>query len=115
MKYLFILFIICSSTTSFSQTEDQQYENAYFLVHQKGEHAFTTEVVSNTAIFTDDEFKIIKTHLLQKEGIFRVDFSKNSKSILVYHLSYIEVETIKDFVTPIVESVDFKERVIYTF
>jgi len=100
MKILYFFLFICTSSISFAQTDAQRYENAYFLVHQKGETAYTTIITSKDTPFTDEEFNRLKSDFLMKEGIFGVDFSKDNKTISVHHLSFIEIETIKFFADP---------------
>ncbi len=115
MKILHLFLFICISSISFTQTDAQRYENASFLVHQKGETAYTTIITAKDTPFTDEEFNRLKSDFLKKEGIFGVEFSKNNKTIYVHHLSFIEIETIKYFAEPIKQNNHYSERIEYTF
>ena len=115
MKAFFLLIALLASFISFSQSESQKYEDAYFQVQHKNESAFLTTIKSPNLAFTKAEFREIKDTMLKKEGIFKVEIVENDFVINVYHLSYIEVETIKFFVLPIKSNISLEEKVPFEF
>jgi len=115
MKILLLIIISTLTSTVYCQTESKLYEKAYFEAKHNNETAYITSFTSRDEGFSNDDFNQMKTTFFQKEGFFKVEISGDKTKIDVYHLSFIDAETIKGFVTPIKEAVDFKEAVIFTF
>lgn len=98
IKRLFLFSIVFTSWSAFGQQENtSRYESALYQVQVKGDQAFLTQVFSNGDIFSDLQFKNLYAVAMRKEGVIDVRIEPNRESIVIYHLSGIEVETIKEF------------------
>lgn len=114
MKNLILSIAFALPLVSFAQlSEEQLWENANYEVVRNGASVFYTDVNATQTPYTDKDFNRIKAKMFQKEGIVRVDFLKENRTIRVYHFDYVDLETVKSFVLREKTDIEVANRVAY--
>lgn len=109
-KYI-IAILLCLPLLTFAQVdEDKIWENARFEATQNLHTIYYTDVNNAQGTFNYDELIELKDQMFEKEGIVRIELLDLDRTFRIYHLEYIEVETIKLYVLPIESGVEIMER-----
>lgn len=98
-----------------AQIDEKKKEKALSEVNLLGATAHFTEINSLNGTFDDYVAVSIARDMMEKEGIFGVELMHEGKTLRVYHMSYIDVEGLKSFVLPYLDSFHVEERVDFDF
>ncbi len=108
MKKLAIIILTAFPVIGFSQmTDDARYEHAVFEIQQNNRSAYTTVVSVREIPFTKEEFETIRTRVLEKNEIFKVELIDEARRIRFYHLDSVDLDDLKKFVIPYKEKIEF--------
>lgn len=96
MKILTILSVLSLVTSVYSQEDPQKiYERARFEIAVNGHAAYACKIVQNQTLSSDEILDIEKTYLL-KEGVFKVHFIDDNKTIEVFYFEPVNYEIVVD-------------------
>jgi hypothetical protein len=98
-----------------AQIDDKKKEQAYYEVSQRGEQAFFTDLNVSAQPFDERIAVRFTSDILEKEGVFGVELHNGGKTLRVYHLSYIDQDGIKSFMTPYLTDFHVEEPQPYSF
>lgn len=98
-----------------AQIDEKKREHALFEVTHNGQTAFSTDVRSTDAPFDTRQAVAIANSMMEKEEIFGVELLNDGNTLRVYHLSGIDLDTVKSFVVQYKTNVSVEEPVQYEF
>lgn len=114
MKKFILSLAFAIPLISFGQmSEEQIWENANYQVIKTGAFLYYTDINTTDEAFAPVKFNRIKSNMLNKEGIARVELVKDNKTIRVYHFDYVDLETLKSFVIHETLKIEVTEKVLY--
>lgn len=122
MKVVVSFLFVLLSFASFSQEEnketyffheDELYEKARFEAKNKELNTYYSDVEVYDVAITPNVLNNLKYTMYNKEGIFKLELLEEGKRLRVYHMEYIERETIKLYVERYVEKFDIHEAILF--
>jgi len=92
----FALILILFPFLAFSQTDaEKQYEKAVYEMSQSNRQAYTADIQYKVALSDNEKENIISTYL-QKEGVFKVEFTADNSAIRIYYFEPVMYEIVED-------------------
>lgn len=115
MKKVILFLALIAPTLLMAQVNESKiWENAVFQVNHNNATIYYTDVNSTDGPFDEGILDEVKSAMLRKEGIVKVEFTHVGHAIRVYHFDYIELETIKYFVLKHTNEIELMTRKEYT-
>jgi competence protein ComGC len=94
MKFALILLLL--PFLAFSQTDaEKQYEKAVYEMSQSNRQAYSADIQYKVALSEIEKENIISTYL-QKEGVFKVEFTADNSAIRIYYFEPVMYEIVED-------------------
>jgi competence protein ComGC len=94
MKFALILLLL--PFLAFSQTDaEKQYEKAVYEMSQSNRQAYSADIQYKVALSEIEKETIISTYL-QKEGVFKVEFTADNSAIRIYYFEPVMYEIVED-------------------